>query len=265
MGVDQPRALRRGIGLLAITAALLLGAAGGEALATSSGLFGNASSTATVVGLGDSVTAAFRCGCAGFVADYADLLAHTTKTTVHSVNLGANGQTSGGLVAASQPGQPAVDGIATASIVVVTIGANDLVDSEPAIQSGQCGGRDELACTTATLANISTNVKAIVGRIRSLHSGGRVTIKITGYWNVFEDGSVARNDYSATFRRDSDALTRRLNDTLRAVSAATKVQYVDLYRPFKGDGDDTPLLAADGDHPNAAGHWVIARALAAES
>ena len=42
--------------------------------------------------------------------------------------------------------------------------------------------------------------------------------------------------------------------------------YVDIYTPFKGaDGstDDTALLADDGDHPNAAGHQLIATALLA--
>lgn len=39
--------------------------------------------------------------------------------------------------------------------------------------------------------------------------------------------------------------------------------YIDGYRPFKGAGtaDCTRLLAADGDHPNATGHQVLARAV----
>ena len=40
--------------------------------------------------------------------------------------------------------------------------------------------------------------------------------------------------------------------------------YADIYTPFKGDGsrDDTALLVADGDHPNAPGHLLIAAAIA---
>jgi lysophospholipase L1-like esterase len=38
-----------------------------------------------------------------------------------------------------------------------------------------------------------------------------------------------------------------------------------MYTPFKGQGqvDCTPLLAADGDHPNARGHQVLAAAVLA--
>jgi lysophospholipase L1-like esterase len=40
--------------------------------------------------------------------------------------------------------------------------------------------------------------------------------------------------------------------------------YVDLRAIFKGpdyDSDETPYLASDGDHPNAAGHQKIAAAV----
>jgi len=42
---------------------------------------------------------------------------------------------------------------------------------------------------------------------------------------------------------------------------------VDLYSPFKGDGskDPTSRLASDGDHPNSAGHQLIASALLADT
>lgn len=38
--------------------------------------------------------------------------------------------------------------------------------------------------------------------------------------------------------------------------------YVDLFSPFeRGDRDVDSLMAADGDHPDAAGHELIARTL----
>jgi lysophospholipase L1-like esterase len=45
---------------------------------------------------------------------------------------------------------------------------------------------------------------------------------------------------------------------------ATGALYVSTYTAFKGPAgtnDPTGLLAADGDHPNAAGHQLIARTI----
>jgi hypothetical protein len=63
-----------------------------------------------------------------------------------------------------------------------------------------------------------------------------------------------------------DAVTAEVNRRVSAAAAAHGATYVDLVTPFRGpDGskDATPLLAPDGDHPDAAGHAVIAEALAA--
>jgi lysophospholipase L1-like esterase len=64
----------------------------------------------------------------------------------------------------------------------------------------------------------------------------------------------------AQYMRVGDALTRQVNRIIRQVAAAAHVHFVDLYRAFRGTGnrDDTGLLAADGDHPDAAGHRLIA-------
>ena len=66
--------------------------------------------------------------------------------------------------------------------------------------------------------------------------------------------------------RGSDRLTRRVNAAIEVAAHAAGARYIDGYRPFKGAGsrDCTALLAADGDHPNAAGHEVLARSLVAQ-
>ena len=56
------------------------------------------------------------------------------------------------------------------------------------------------------------------------------------------------------------------NRAICAAAAAAGDACVDLYHPFLGaDGsrNPTPLLAGDGDHPNDAGHALIARTLLA--
>lgn len=256
--------------------ALLLGVGGGQAVplpglalpdtSPPATLRSQHDSSITLVGLGDSVTAGSHCNCAGYVADLATILSRTNGASVADFNLGQDGQTSGGLLAALTADQPQVAPVAAAGLVVITIGANDFDSEMSAMRAGTCG--KDLHCTEGTLAAMQHNVESIIDRIRDLRAGGSVTIEVTGYWNVFEDGAVARADYPPTLRSTSDLLTRRVNAALSTVCAERHVRYVDLYAPFKGadgDADDTKLLASDGDHPNAAGHEAIARLLAAAS
>jgi lysophospholipase L1-like esterase len=87
---------------------------------------------------------------------------------------------------------------------------------------------------------------------------------MTGYWNVFEDGDVAKRQYPASGRIASDQLTVRTNTAIAAAARADDATYVDIYTPFEDNAADiTTLLATDGDHPNAAGHALIARILLA--
>ena len=61
-----------------------------------------------------------------------------------------------------------------------------------------------------------------------------------------------------------NTLTKAVNNVIEAAASRAGDIYVDLYTPFKGSegtADPTRLLAADGDHPDAAGHQVIARQL----
>ena len=104
----------------------------------------------------------------------------------------------------------------------------------------------------------------ILARIHQLRNACSTAVMITDYWNVFEDGDVADADYSELGRAGSDRLTRAVNTVIATSARDSGATFVDLYEPFKsatGKGDPTPLLADDGDHPNPAGHRVIARAL----
>jgi lysophospholipase L1-like esterase len=91
-------------------------------------------------------------------------------------------------------------------------------------------------------------------------------VLVTGYWNVFEDGAVARDSFPDVGVRATRRLTRLANAAIQQDARATGATYVDLYAPFNGPvsrGDTTRLLAADGDHPNAAGQALIAQRLVA--
>lgn len=224
----------------------------------------------SVVGLGDSVTAGTACGCTPFVQRYADLTAQRTGRVVHSRNLGVSGLTSSGLLSMLGDGSDAAGSVAAADIDLVTIGANDVAETMQAWSDGSCGQ----SCLDAAAAALRVQATAVVNRIIALRAGRPTEILVTTYWNVVQDGEVARELFTAGYQQVSDGLTREVNAALcDAVQKAQPgagpgggdtVLCVDLYAPFKGDGaaDPTALLAADGDHPSDAGHQLIATTLA---
>ncbi|MGD7732694.1 SGNH/GDSL hydrolase family protein [Propionibacteriaceae bacterium G57] len=146
--------------------------------------------------------------------------------------------------------------VRTADVIVITIGANDL--SAKALTSPDAGSAD----LDAALSRLARRLHHALGEVVRLR-GGAAGVWLTGYWNVFADGSVGAGK-GLHHLRIADIVTRRTNATLWAVAADLGIGFVDLYVPFKGPlgrADPTRLLAGDGDHPNADGHQVIAETL----
>lgn len=213
-----------------------------------------------VVALGDSVTAGNGCDCTPFPALYARELSRSRGVEASAVNLGAGGLDSDGLFAMLTEGTDAARTVADSNVVVITIGANDFGSQHDDVVSGACTG----SCLTDTVRHMSSEVTRILDRVRELRSGRSTAVLITGYWNVFEGGAVARRLFPDVGLAATAALTDRVNDALHGVAERGHATYVDLYGPFKGldtDGEDTDLLADDGDHPDARGHLLIAETL----
>lgn len=218
------------------------------------------SDTMSIVGLGDSVTAGSNCDCAAFVERLADLVSARDGRAATATNLGVPGLTTGSL--AAQLTQPGPSGsVASADTVVVTIGANDLGPLEDQWERTGCGA----ACRAPAVTAMARGLADDLARIRDLgHAGQRV--EVTTYWNVFEDGDVADQQRGLGFADWSDKVTLSANRAICATARIFGDTCVDLYTPFlsaEGNRNPTPLLSSDGDHPNAAGHQVIARALLA--
>lgn len=221
-----------------------------------------------VLGLGDSVTSGAHCDCTPFVEQLGALLAARDHVRADPVNLGTDGATVADLV--QQLAEPDTRRqVAAADVVVVTIGANDLQpaldrwDSSPVSTGAEqtcVGGPDE-----ATLDQVGADVGTVLEKVAALRAGRPTRVLVTEYWNVFEDGAVGAADRGTAYLRWSDALTRCLNRHLCTAAHAHQATCVDLYTAFKGDGraDPTSMLADDGDHPDAAGHALIARTLLA--
>ena len=221
----------------------------------------------SLLALGDSVTSGAGCDCTPFVDQLAGLLMERDHEPVRPVNLGEPGLTASDL-AARVTDDPAVRlAVQRADIVVVTIGANDLQPSLArwdqsattlSTVAGCAGGSEGTA-----LARVGADLGRILDHVSALRGDRLTRVLVSGYWNVFEDGDVAAADRGSAYLRWSDVLTRCLNAQIEATTRSRDAVPVDLYTPFKGTGDvdPTPLLADDGDHPDAAGHTLIAHVL----
>ena len=251
----------------AATISLVVTGAFGSPVATPGhGRDGGAPRTVQLVGLGDSIVAAAACpGCTAFVDLYGRRITAATGHPVGVDNQGVSGWTSADLLASLSGGSPASGAVADAKVITVTIGANDFAPMLDTYLAGTCGDASDVACFGPELAGLRSNLTAILRRIDELRAPRSTAVRVTGYWDVFTDGDVATQAYGVEFQADSTAITLAANAVIRSVAQARGATYVDLFTPFKGpagDGDPTSLLAADGDHPNQAGHQEIADTLA---
>lgn len=220
-----------------------------------------------VVALGDSVTAGATCGCTAFPQLYAKDLTRTRGVHTTVSNDGVGGLTSTQLLhRLDTDDSKEARGAADADIDIVTIGANDFNDHHEPITNGSCAGSGNNDCVEDELDQLRHNMVAIVDRIHTLRGDRPSAVLVTGYWNVFQDGDVARSAFSAAGQTATRTLTLQANKAIAAAAVKTGATYVDLYAPFhatRSDGDVTHLLLADGDHPNAKGHALIADQLIA--
>jgi len=216
--------------------------------------------THAVLALGDSVPSGHACDCKPFPETYGSLLAGRTGHPVTVDNLAVSGLDTADLI--DQLRTPQVeDAVRRSDVVLVTIGANDFGDHHDDVVYGRCeaGNAD---CVSDELSSLREHLTDVLDSVRALRRGQPTTVLTTGYWNVFEDGDVARRAYGDAGLQASLRLTRRANAVISSVSDAAGARYVDLFLPFEQCGRDvTSLMAPDGDHPNAAGHELIARAL----
>src|SRR6478736_4253414 len=215
-----------------------------------------------VLALGDSVPSGHACGCSPFPETYGSLLSRRTGARVTVDNRAVSGLQTADVI--DQLRDPDVaSAVRRADVFLVTIGANDFGDHHDQVVGGACGAGDT-DCVSDELDSMGAHLASVLARIRALRDGRPTSVLVTGYWNVFEDGDVARRAYGTSGLQASLRLTQRANAVIESVSAAAGARYVDLYGPFEQSGRDvTALMAADGDHPDAAGHLLIARTLLA--
>lgn len=218
--------------------------------------------TTRVVALGDSVTSGFGCGCVPFPRTYGREIARLQGRPTSVDNLGEGGMDSVDLLERlDDRGSRFGGAVAGADIVLVTIGANDFSPDHDAVTQGDCLEDGNTECVRDELAHLRENASAILARIRRFRAGRPTAVLVTGHWNVFEGGDVAGSLYPQAGIVAPRKLPEQVNDVLRDVTMHAGDTYVDLLALFNGPASKrnvTTLLAPDGDHPNAAGHSLIA-------
>jgi len=180
-----------------------------------------------------------------------------TNTTPTVDNDAVSGSTSADLVNALTKSSIQAH-VRAATTVLIMTGANDFNDAFDEVSLGAPADATYAPVATAVQDNVST----ILDKIHSLNAGAHVVV--LDYWAAMEDGAVAAKDYDATAMAASLASTTYVNDALAAAAKAGNAIYVSTLTAFKGPAgtnDDTALLAPDGDHPDAAGHQLIARTI----
>jgi lysophospholipase L1-like esterase len=216
-----------------------------------------------VVGIGDSVMAGTNCNCESIMTGFAHAIADRTGRHVTATNLGVSGYTTTDLLDQLHHDANARREVAKADIVIVIIGANDLGSAFDSWNQSDC----DASCYQPRVDAMGTRLASVLNLVRSLRARQPMTVLVDNYWNVFTDGAVARADGGQKQIDWSADVTKAANLAIAKAARSSGDLTVDLVKPFKnrGDEDPTPLLASDGDHPNAAGVKAIVAANVAAS
>jgi acyl-CoA thioesterase I len=209
----------------------------------------------SIVALGDSVPRGTNCDCTPYPELSARDLAASSGHGVSATNDAVNGATTASVLSQVDSDKEVMRAVRGATAIEIEVGANDVS------QTSSCG--TAVDCYAPQLSPLQKNLQAIVARARELTSGHRVVVVLLDYWNVWLGGRYAAAQGPA-YVSAADEVTAEVDAIIKATAAETDSDYVDLRAAFKGPNyayDETQYLAPDGDHPNAAGHKQIAKAV----
>jgi lysophospholipase L1-like esterase len=216
-----------------------------------------------LVALGDSATTGHGDPSGkGWVQYYADRIQAGLGRPVTVSNLAKDGTTSADLLAAVQTDQAVRSAIASADIVAIGIGGNDLNVGDAALEAKSCSGT---ACYDQPAADYKKNLDAIAAEIAKIHAGKPVVLRAIGMPNVMTGAESQLPDFLKGISTTIGAYEAKLIDD--AACAAVQAHggvCAALRTPFNGP-DGTANAVAKGlvslddcCYPTEAGHRLIA-------
>lgn len=216
--------------------------------------------TLRIVGIGDSIMAGTNCNCSGPMDAYAAIMVSANpEERTETTNLGVPGWTSADVLASVNDDPDTQAALASADIVVVIAGANDLGDARTAWYDDP----DDPTTLDASLQALSTDLPQLLDRVRALRGHQPTTYLVAGYWNVYPEEPDPEDD--APYTAWTRSATAAANRIIEVTAVDHDMTYVDLASAFASVTGSKPitLLADDGEHPNAKGVALIAATLAA--
>jgi hypothetical protein len=215
----------------------------------------------TFVALGDSWPNGAHCGgCRTFMGLYADRLTRAGKRVIFvdltqaAVPSTGEGQTPASLLADLQRSAPVRQRIATADIIVVHTGLNDLEGPElGAHMSSQCGGSDNADCMRRLGARWQKTFEGMLREIRTLRAGRATAIRLVTAENNF----LTDPAFGAEFGRSTGkVVVEQLARAMCAAASSGGAKCVDIRVLLNGPSVDRP---ADENAPET--HQAVADAL----
>jgi lysophospholipase L1-like esterase len=228
-----------------------------------SGTTGNGSGpTWQYAALGDSL-AAGALAQLGYVPRYATYVNTDTGATITTLNLGIPGWASGDLLNALQNDPAFRNQVSGAQVVTWDVGGNDLSTAHDSFVNKTCGGTDNQDCLRSAVSKFQTNWDAIVVELLKLRDPGETILRTMDIYNPYVASDMQAGRFT-TVEPYLDQVNKHIHDNAKA----NNIPVAEVHTAFNGaDGTQDPgtlgLIAADGFHPNDAGHKVIADQLRA--
>ncbi len=207
--------------------------------------------------LGDSL-AAGALAQEGYVPRYATYVNTDTGSNVNTLNLGVPGWHSGDLLNSLQNDPLVQNQVSGSEIVTWDIGGNDLANAHDSFVAGTCGGSDDQDCLRSAVSTFETNWDAIVVQLLKLRDPSKTILRTMDIYNPY-----VASDMKAGIFTTIEPYLDEVNNHIHSSAQANSIPVAAVHTAFNGaDGTQDPgtlgLIAADGFHPNDAGHKVIA-------